>query len=158
MSGFGVRGVRAGGVPPEQHEAPSRVGDPRPGPGGWQGYGVNWLDLSSAAADRSPQVRWCSRPSSGPLPVSLCPGLCPVAKGFSIQSVTLLVATGVSGPMRLVYGLLGATLDAGCFPSCLRGVGQLPPNPWRWTVTLGLPNPASTSLDTARACCTSWKC
>lgn len=106
MSGFGVRGIRAGGVSSEQHRAPSRVGDPWPGPGGWQGYGVNWLDLSSAAADRSPQVRCCSRLSPGLLPVSLCPMLCPVAKGFSTRSVTLPVATGAAGAMRLVYGLL----------------------------------------------------
>ena len=71
--------------------------------------------------------------------------------------MSLPVATGAAGAVRLAYDLLGATLDAGSFPPHLWGVGQFPPSPWRRTVTLGLPNSTSTSLDAARACCTSCK-
>ena len=71
--------------------------------------------------------------------------------------MTLPVATGAAGAVRLAYDLLGATLDTGSFPSHLWGVGQFSPSLWRQTVTLGLSNSASTSLDAARACCTSCK-
>ena len=71
--------------------------------------------------------------------------------------MTVPVATGAAGAVRLAYDLLGATLDAGSFPPHLWDVGQFPPSPWRQTVTLGLPNSTSTSLDAARACCTSCK-
>ena len=71
--------------------------------------------------------------------------------------MTLPVATRAAGAVRLAYDLLGATLDTGSFPSHLWGVGQFSPSLWRQTVTLGLSNSASTSLDAARACCTSCK-
>lgn len=128
MSGFGGRGIRAGGVPPEQHKGPSRAGDPRPGPGGWRGCDANRWDLSRAAADQSlrsagaadPPLGFCQR-----VPVL---GFVQRPKGFSAQSMTFPVGTGAARAVRLACDLLRATLDTGSVPPAL-GCWSIFPKP-----------------------------